>query len=994
MRTVKPARPSHLDWRIIPTTGSTGAKSLRASFIKSVQAEGRAEYAVQKGATDGGELRMHSAPQRLSATLLTDGVRIDAAAEQAPGSAAFKLAHYGCANDSGPRLGPSRPVAQGNRVSYHRAQVDEWYQSGPLGVEQGFDLLSTPACRPGNREQSVELQIEIASNLHAALVKNQEGAEWLELRDDSGKEVLRYSDLYAEDADQKALPATMSLAGNLLTLRIDDSNARYPLHVDPLIWAQVNGAYKAGDAAANQLLGWSIAVSSDHAIIGAPGDAEGDLDAGAAFIFQLSNQGVWLQKAKIVCPMAGAQFGSSVAISNLTASEKRIAIGAPGAYSGDGLAYWLRGSGTVWTRDGEFSGSGALGSAVSVSGNRVAVGAPGEAASDGVVRIFEPDPTLSPPWAEAYVSAGPIGMQGQVGTAAAIDGDVAVFGAPHLPIAGADSGAAYIVERSPGVFTGPPGPWVMSPTGVIVPSAAAASDFFGSAVALQGLTAVIGAPGKSAAAGAAYIYTSLVGNWGPQASLHTVAGVSPSPGDQFGAALAVSGSSIVVGAPTTAVNGSAVAGKAYLFAGASGSSTTTWTLQGEITPKVAQDIEVFASSVAIESSTGHILAGAPGNDTSFAASGAFYDFILRKTNGTACAAASECASDFCVDGVCCDSACGNGNDGDCMACSTAKGAAFNGTCGTTQAGAAFVCRSAAGVCDQPETCDGTSTACPADGFLGASTVCRPAFGGCDVEERCVGNSASCPADAARPRQFECRAAVGPCDEPELCDGEGKACPADRLKPSLTICRLPSAECGGTEYCDGASSACPTVKAAADNTRCSAGSCQAGLCRTEADLGIAMAGPASVEPQKDLEFIVSVTNYGQSPVTNATVTLTLPADASLVSSLGAGVSCQSQSGGIVCSVASLGVAQTTLISVLIHPPGQAERMSLSAKVSSTVFDPNMANNNVALDQSLLSRRISGGGAGCAAVPGTPAELGGTAYFLALLALSALRRRRSA
>lgn len=48
--------------------------------------------------------------------------------------------------------------------------------------------------------------------------------------------------------------------------------------------------------------------------------------------------------------------------------------------------------------------------------------------------------------------------------------------------------------------------------------------------------------------------------------------------------------------------------------------------------------------------------------------------------GTACGTATDCGSGFCVDGVCCDSACGGGTS-DCNACSMAAGAAADGTCG-------------------------------------------------------------------------------------------------------------------------------------------------------------------------------------------------------------------------------------------------------------------------------------------------------------------------
>lgn len=52
-------------------------------------------------------------------------------------------------------------------------------------------------------------------------------------------------------------------------------------------------------------------------------------------------------------------------------------------------------------------------------------------------------------------------------------------------------------------------------------------------------------------------------------------------------------------------------------------------------------------------------------------------------NGTPCAAAGECASNFCVDGVCCNSACG----GLCAACTMAlKGNGVDGQCGLIAAG--------------------------------------------------------------------------------------------------------------------------------------------------------------------------------------------------------------------------------------------------------------------------------------------------------------------
>ena len=56
------------------------------------------------------------------------------------------------------------------------------------------------------------------------------------------------------------------------------------------------------------------------------------------------------------------------------------------------------------------------------------------------------------------------------------------------------------------------------------------------------------------------------------------------------------------------------------------------------------------------------------------------------------------------------------------------------------------CRPSAGVCDDAETCTGTSDTCPADVFEPSSTVCRPAVDECDLADHCTGGAAACPMD--------------------------------------------------------------------------------------------------------------------------------------------------------------------------------------------------------------------------------------------------------
>jgi MYXO-CTERM domain-containing protein len=52
--------------------------------------------------------------------------------------------------------------------------------------------------------------------------------------------------------------------------------------------------------------------------------------------------------------------------------------------------------------------------------------------------------------------------------------------------------------------------------------------------------------------------------------------------------------------------------------------------------------------------------------------------------GAACLEDADCGSGHCVDGVCCDTACGGGATDDCSACSVAAGAVTDGVCGAVQ----------------------------------------------------------------------------------------------------------------------------------------------------------------------------------------------------------------------------------------------------------------------------------------------------------------------
>ena len=76
------------------------------------------------------------------------------------------------------------------------------------------------------------------------------------------------------------------------------------------------------------------------------------------------------------------------------------------------------------------------------------------------------------------------------------------------------------------------------------------------------------------------------------------------------------------------------------------------------------------------------------------------------------------------------------------------------TCETFAEDAGTQCRSAGGVCDLAESCNGTSTSCPTDRKRSNATICRSSSDACDVAERCDGTSNECPADTGNAPEID------------------------------------------------------------------------------------------------------------------------------------------------------------------------------------------------------------------------------------------------
>jgi MYXO-CTERM domain-containing protein len=178
-----------------------------------------------------------------------------------------------------------------------------------------------------------------------------------------------------------------------------------------------------------------------------------------------------------------------------------------------------------------------------------------------------------------------------------------------------------------------------------------------------------------------------------------------------------------------------------------------------------------------------------------------------QTNGGACAAASQCISGFCTDGVCCDQAC----DGLCQGCTAAlKGVGQNGVCGTVKAAT-----------DPQNECtdDGVST-CQRDGTCNGAGACALYAAGAACGTSTCSNGVQVG--------YTCNglgtcasSANTPC-APYVCSGSvcGATCNADTECIASHFCQVIDGTCqpdlGNGEACSAA-------------TQCASGNCVDGSC---------------------------------------------------------------------------------------------------------------------------------------------------------------------
>ena len=297
---------------------------------------------------------------------------------------------------------------------------------------------------------------------------------------------------------------------------------------------------QADDGQFLDYFGSSVAISGNLAVAGAPG-----LYAdGQAYVFERSGT-TWTQVQKLT-PASGGAFGWAVA-----ADGARIAVGAPrGSTSGavgSGAAYVYAKTGGSWTVESRLfaldpTDSAALGDTLVLKGDTLFVGAinADETVDDqGAVYVFE---RSGSDWAQSAKLTAPGGATGDFfGSALAASRDTLVVGAYWADGTHANQGAVHVFERSGTT-------WVH--TALLTASDPVPEDRFGYAVALDGDLLLVGTPENpygSHSIGRAYVFQrDANGDWNEELQLEPSL---PSTNEAFGSAVALDGRSALIGAP-------------------------------------------------------------------------------------------------------------------------------------------------------------------------------------------------------------------------------------------------------------------------------------------------------------------------------------------------------------------------------------------------------------------------------------------------------------
>jgi hypothetical protein len=366
----------------------------------------------------------------------------------------------------------------------------------------------------------------------------------------------------------------------------------------------------ASDGASQDFLGFSVSISGDTAVVGAPADTVNSKNRqGSAYVYVRTGT-TWTQQQKLNSSDGAAndEFGYSVAIVGDT-----VAVGRHNTQTGvnrtRGSVYIFKRTGTTWAEqqiliaDDGVEGD-IFGTSLALENNTLIVGAHQKNINSnffqGAAYVFTRGSTSGSFTQQSRLTANDGGFADFFGFSVAVSGDTAIVGTPGLAGSGAASGRgwAYVFVRSGSAWT---------QQQKLLAADGASGDAFGYSVGVSGDTAIIGARadviGSAGEVGSAYVFTRAGSAWTEQQKL-TAAETTPR-NDLFGNSVAISGDTLIVGSPAHEFKpGVANHGAVYVYS----RTGTLWTRQQKL---LHADFAPDNLGQAVAFDGASILAGAP-----------------------------------------------------------------------------------------------------------------------------------------------------------------------------------------------------------------------------------------------------------------------------------------------------------------------------------------------------------------------------------------------
>ena len=240
-----------------------------------------------------------------------------------------------------------------------------------------------------------------------------------------------------------------------------ESGSAYVFRREGTTWVE-EAKFTASDGSSLDIFGYSVGISGDHAIVGAPWDDDNGGESGSAYIFRRDSTG-WVQEAKLT-PADGTEndlLGMSVSISDnraVVSSHHDDDLG-----DASGSAYVFVRNGTNWTEEaklipGDGSADDNFGYSVCISDSHVVAGAYADddnGMSSGSAYIFSRKGTSWSELAKLVASDGE--ADDFFGLSVSLSGDYCVSGVLGDNVNGFSSGSAYIYSGFSGTTTEVPG---------------------------------------------------------------------------------------------------------------------------------------------------------------------------------------------------------------------------------------------------------------------------------------------------------------------------------------------------------------------------------------------------------------------------------------------------------------------------------------------------------------------------------------------------------